>query len=1038
LEAFVRLNQDDPQDDEKRLREGAEGRPTAERAPSLARGLNAGEQCPPEDIYRELFEKSLGLISTHDLAGRLLTINPAIAAQLGYAPEEIVGRNLREFLAPSARPRFDDYLRRSREEQSHSGVMRLVTKQGEERVWAYHNIRRDEPGRDPYVLGHAHDITERKRAEDELRRTKEELEVRAVERAAELQDANRQLQLELAERRRAEEALRESEERYRELFENANDIIYTHDLEGNYLSINKAGERIIGYTRAEVSGMKITDVLAPEYVEMSRRMMARKLDGGAHTFYEIEVVARDGRRVPLEVSSRLIYHNGQLVGVPGIARDITERRRAAEALRESEERYRELFENANDILYTHDLDGRFTAVNKAGVRVTGYTRRELLRMNIAHLITSEHLEQSRRMLAETLSGEGPAVYEIEILAKDGRKVMLEVGNRLIREGRRPVGVQGTARDVTEAKQAREALRESEERYALAALGANDGLWDWDLRNHRIYFSPRWKAMLGHADSEIDGRPEEWFERIHPDDAAALRQQLQEHLEGLTDHFECEHRMRHRSGAYRWMLARGIAVRDAAGRATRIAGSQTDTTGRKRVEEQLTHDAFHDALTGLPNRGLFIEHLGLIIEQGKRNKDHLFAVLFLDMDRFKLVNDSHGHIDGDCLLVEISWRLRKSLRAGDTVARLGGDEFAILLRDMEEPGEAARVAHRIHAELARPFEIGGNEVYTTASIGIVLSTIGFTRPEDFLRAADTAMYRAKARGRGHHEVFDQEMHARVMQTLQLENDLRRAVERDEVIVHYQPIIALDTGHVSGFEALARWRHPERGLISPIEFIPVAEETGLIIPLGAWVLEEACREARRWQERAGQSHPPCLNVNLSGKQFAQPDLYARVVQALDESGLDARFLRLEITESVVMENAEATNATLQQLRELGVRLVVDDFGTGYSSLSYLQRFPISSLKIDRSFVSRMCDSEENSEIVRTIIALARNLDMDVVAEGVETEEQLAQLRALGCGYAQGFLFSQAVSADEAAKLLTRGVGGDAFTGAVSVPKQVLHSR
>jgi diguanylate cyclase (GGDEF)-like protein/PAS domain S-box-containing protein len=978
-----------------------------------------------EERYRDLVENSQGLISTHDLEGRLLSVNPAIAAQLGYEPAEIVGRNLRELLSPSVRGRFDEYLRRSRDQASHSGVMRLMTKAGEERVWAYHNVRRDEPGRKPYVLGHAHDITERKRAEDELRKTKEELEARVIERTAELRNANLQLQVELAERRRAEAALRESKERYRELFENANDIIYTHDLEGNYISVNEASERITGYKVEEVLRMKMADVIAPEYVETARAMLASKLDGGATTFYEVEMIASDGRRLPLEVSSRLIYENGVPVGVQGIARDITERRRAEEALRESEERYRELFENANDILYTHDLEGNFTAINNAGERITGYSRAELLEMKLAHLVTSEHLELTRRMMSEILAGEEQPFYEIEVLAKDGRMVILEVSTRLIYEGVRPIAVQGTARDVTEAKRAREALRESEERYALAADGASDGLWDWDLKHSRIYFSPRWKAMLGHKDDEIDSRPDEWFERVHPEDAAAVTRQLREHVDGLTEHFENEHRLRHKSGLYRWVLARGIAVRDSSGKATRIAGSLTDTTGRKRVEEQLTHDAFHDALTGLPNRGLFMEHLRLVIDQSKRSTERLFAVLFLDMDRFKLVNDSLGHIAGDCLLVEISWRLRKCLRAGDTVARLGGDEFTILLRDMDEPAEAARVAERIHTELTRPFDIGGNEVFTTASIGIVLSSIGFKRTEDFLRAADTAMYRAKARGRGLHEVFDQEMHARAKLTLRLENDLRRAIERGEMLVRYQPIVCLSSGRVTGFEALVRWQHPERGLIMPMEFIPIAEEAGLIVALGTWVLEEACRQTRRWQS-AGLTTD--VSVNLSGKQFAQRDLFERVGQVLEETGLDGRALRLEITESVVMENAEATAATLQKLRELGIRLVVDDFGTGYSSLSYLQRFPISTLKIDRSFVSRMCDSEENSEIVRTIIALARNLGIEVVAEGVETAQQLAQLRGLGCGYVQGFFFAEAMTGDEAAELLAGGNIMRALAGAL----------
>ncbi|MGI8998028.1 MAG: EAL domain-containing protein [Pyrinomonadaceae bacterium] len=698
-------------------------------------------------------------------------------------------------------------------------------------------------------------------------------------------------------------------------------------------------------------------------------------------------------------------------------------RRADKALRESEERYRELFENANDIHYMIDLAGNLTSINKAGENISGYTRDELLRMNISQLVASDHLQNSRRLFVDTLrAGASAEIYEIEIIAKNGRRVLLEVSNRLLSHKDRPAGLQGIARDVTERWTAREALRESEERYALAAVGANDGLWDWNLKRHHIFFSPRWKAMLGYAEDEIGNRPEEWFERLHPDDLDKVKMELNAHLEGNAARFKNEHRMRHKDGTYRWMLARGIAVRDAAGWATRMAGSQTDITQRHRVEDQLLHDAFHDAMTGLPNRPLFLDHLSLVIEQSARRPGHLFAVLFLDLDQFKIINDSLGHVPGDQLLVEISSRLKNCLRPGDTVARLGGDEFAILLHELSEPADATRIAERIHQELRQPFEIDGNEVFATVSVGIALNTIGLNRPEDFLRAADTAMYRAKALGRARHQVFDQAMHSRALRLLQLENDLRRAVERRELCVHYQPIISLESWQITSFEALVRWQHPERGMIYPVNFIPIAEETGLIVPLGLLVLEEACRQTRHWQERFPMEPPLCISVNLSGKQFAQPDLIEDIKGILAATDFDPCCLKLEITESVVMENPESTAAMLQQLRGIGVQLNIDDFGTGYSSLSYLQRFPINSLKVDRSFISSMSGRDENSEIVRTIITLAHTLGMDVVAEGVETPEQLSQLRALHCGSAQGNLFSPALSAAAAEQLLAATRSGE----------------
>jgi diguanylate cyclase (GGDEF)-like protein len=471
--------------------------------------------------------------------------------------------------------------------------------------------------------------------------------------------------------------------------------------------------------------------------------------------------------------------------------------------------------------------------------------------------------------------------------------------------------------------------------------------------------------------------------------------------------------------------RDIAARTAEGErlneglehrvAERTSELEKEVAERRQIEEQLRHNAFHDGLTDLANRALFTDHLQLALARAKRHEDYRFAVLFLDLDRFKVVNDSLGHVVGDKLLVGVARRLETAVRPGDTVSRLGGDEFTILLDDLGDAGEAEAVAGRLLRELAMPYNLGGHEVFVNVSIGVAVGSTDYTRPEDLLRDADTAMYRAKQLGKARYEVFDQGMHARAMDRLELERDLRRAVERRELFLQYQPIVSLETGAVRGFEALVRWQHPERGVMPPAKFIPLAEETGLIIPIGMWVLGEACRQIRRWQELCPAGGPLTMSVNLSGRQFTQPDLLEQIEAVLRETGLDPRGLKLEITESVVMENLEGATRTLERLRALGVELSVDDFGTGYSSLSYLQRFPVSTLKIDRSFVSRMTESEGTAEIVRTVTRLAQNLGMGVVAEGVETERQREMLRALECEFGQGYYFSRPMDGDAAEELL-----------------------
>jgi diguanylate cyclase (GGDEF)-like protein len=487
------------------------------------------------------------------------------------------------------------------------------------------------------------------------------------------------------------------------------------------------------------------------------------------------------------------------------------------------------------------------------------------------------------------------------------------------------------------------------------------------------------------------------------------------LEGQIMTSSMEKRYINKLGYPVWVMSSASLVRKSNGEPLHLIVQVQDITERKHAEEQLHHAAFYDAMTGLPNRSLFTDQLQLAIERVKQSPDQVFAVLFLDVDRFKNINDSLGHVLGDQLLITIASRLKKCVRPEDTVARFGGDEFAILLNSIKHSVDAIRVADRVRLELAESFNLCGQEIFTTASIGIALSSMGYNQPDELLRDADTAMYRAKAQGKGRHEVFDKGMHSRAISLLQLENDLRRAVEREEFVIHYQPIIKLDTGIISGFEALVRWEHPERGLVSPADFIPIAEETELIVPIGKWVLREACRQMRQWQSESPAAASLSISVNLSSKQLKQAGLVEDVQQTLQEMNLAPSSLRLEITESVVMENVETATAMLRQLRSLDIQLSIDDFGTGYSSLSYLHRLPVNNLKIDRSFVSRMRPGNENSAIVQTVITLARNLNMETVAEGIETEEQLAQLKALACVYGQGYLFSKPVNAELAGELL-----------------------
>ncbi len=549
------------------------------------------------------------------------------------------------------------------------------------------------------------------------------------------------------------------------------------------------------------------------------------------------------------------------------------------------------------------------------------------------------------------------------------------------------------------------LRESETRYSLSAKGANDGLWDWDLVTNRVHLSDRWKSMLGYSDEQIGDALEEWFDRIHPDDRPHVADAIAAHRAGETQQFESEHRMLHQDASYRWVLTRGVAIRDNAGREVRMAGSQTDITRGKAA----------DPLTGLPNRVLFMDHLDAAIRDAAKSPETCFAVLFLDLDRFKIVNDSLGHHAGDELLVTVAKRLESCLRSSDlvsrmnercTIARFGGDEFVILVKGLTEPENAYAIADRLLDSLSERLVLQGHDVSVSASIGIAIGPEGTQSPDDLMRDADTAMYQAKSNGKSCWCVFDQSMRLRAVERLALEADLRRALERDEFRVYYQPIVSLPSGRIEGFEALVRWQHATRGLVSPLDFDPIAEETGFIVELGAWVLEEACRQNRIWQLNYETPTPLFISVNVSSKQFADPGLVDLVASCLARTELPASSLKLEITETAIMSNPDIAARTLETLRAMGVRVSLDDFGTGYSSLSYLQSFPIDTIKIDRSFIQRFGDSEQSQEIVETIVAQRTAQGMNVTAEGIEEHSQHSKLVNIACETGQGYLYSRPV--------------------------------
>jgi diguanylate cyclase (GGDEF)-like protein/PAS domain S-box-containing protein len=575
------------------------------------------------------------------------------------------------------------------------------------------------------------------------------------------------------------------------------------------------------------------------------------------------------------------------------------------------------------------------------------------------------------------------------------------------------------REIADRQQAQQLLQESEERLESILNSLEEVVWSTELNPPKlIYLNPAAEGVYGRSVSDFFDNINLWLEIVHPDDREKIVETPQMLLESGT--LNLEYRILRPDGEVRWLSSRRRVIYDKNGVPVRIDGIIRDITQEKLAQEQLIHEALHDALTGLSNRSLLMEQVENSLQRAKRHPDYIFAILFIDLDRFKIINDSLGHQVGDRLIVSTARRLERIVRATDTIARLGGDEFVILLDEIDDINDAIRIAERISRKLRMPLNLDGREVFTSASIGIAVSSPNYHQASDLLRDADIAMYRAKAKGKSCYEVFDNEMYTQALAQLQIENNLRQALTRKEFQVYYQPIISTKTGKLAGFEALIRWQHPERGFISPAEFIPLAEETGLIVPLGEWILEAVCQQIKLWQEQFPLKVPLKVSVNLSAKQLRGTNFVQKIDQILMKTGLEGCNLQLELTESMLMDDVENLMETLSQLRIRGIHLSIDDFGTGYSSLSYLHRFPVNYLKIDRSFVQGLGDNTESLKITESIVALANNLKIAAIAEGVETKEQLIQLRKLGCEYVQGYLFSPPVPAKAATEFLYKLLG------------------
>jgi diguanylate cyclase (GGDEF)-like protein/PAS domain S-box-containing protein len=817
----------------------------------------------------------------------------------------------------------------------------------------------------------------------------------------------------VAERKGTEEALRESEERYRAVMEHSVEAIYLFDAETKrVLESNDSFRRLMGYAEEELLGMQIYDFIDHDEADIDRNVR-RSLQRKRRHIGERRYRRKDGSVILVDTSASVISYGGR-TALCAVSRDVTARKEAEEAVRKSEARLAEAQRLAHLGGWEWDVRTGEISWSDEVYRIYGLPPQSVAPSyeRFMEVVHPDDRELVRSTIDEALDGSSPYEVEHRIVRPGGEiRVVHRRAEVVCREGGEPLRMIGTVHDITERKRAEERLKKAEQRFRSVVEEQTELVCRFLPDLTLTFANEAYRRYFGLEAEEAIG--ESFIERVAVEDRAYYGEKLSE-LTPDNPTRTVEHRVFASGGEVRWQQWTDRAIFDAEGRPVEYQSVGRDVTERRNAEQRLEHQALYDSLTDLPNRRLFTDRLGHALERTRRRGG--VAVLFMDLNGFKVVNDSLGHEMGDTLLVEVAERIRGCLRPEDTLARFGGDEFTVLIEGVEEPDEAVRVAERIVEELRAPFTLEGRELYVAASIGVALGTDGTKNAEELLREADTAMYRAKDEGPGY-KVFDPAMHERAVDRLELENDLRRAIEREEFVVYYQPIVNLQTGGLWGLEALVRWDHPERGLLDPDEFVPAAEESGLVVPMGELVLEEACRRAVEWQREVPRTPPLAMSVNLSGRQLRRPNLHKIIGQALEGSGLPAPSLGLDITETVYISALDANTAALDKLRALGIRVSLDDFGSGYSSLSYLKRLPADILKIDKLFTKGLGVEAEDTAIVQTVVDLAHILGMEVVAEGVEIEAQETLLREMSCDFAQGFYFSKPLPPKDVPGFLSR---------------------
>ena len=800
-----------------------------------------------------------------------------------------------------------------------------------------------------------------------------------------------------------------------QLIEALPNAVFYKDAEGRYLGCNRAFEEYVGMSRESVIGKHYRDIAPADLAARSDDEDAKLLASAGRTAYESTALSagEGAQRAVLVNKATFLDPNGAIAGLVGSLVDITERKMLEGETRESIERLRAVIQAAPVAIVARDMNRVISMWNPAAERMFGWKESEVLGTDTS-IVPPDLIEEASHYRKLAQSGETHLEIETQRLHRDGHSIDVSLSAApIFGDDGKVVGTMVTIADLTSRKQTEAALRESESQLRLAMEAAQLGMWYWECDTDRFTYSEGLNVLFGRPAESSLASYRDLRERVHPDDRELIEATLRHAIRQGED-FAADYRVVWPDGSVHWIANRGQVHRGADGRAHRLIGVAMNITERKIAEQRVAHMAHHDALTGLPNRVLLRDRIQQAIAQAHRNGTQL-AVLFLDLDRFKNINDSLGHQLGDRLLQSVASRILVCVREGDTVSRVGGDEFVIVIPGIGSASDASSVAGKILEVLASAFHLHGNDLHVAASIGISLYPADGSDAETLMRNADTAMYHAKDSGRANFQFFTQHMNVAAQQRLSLENSLRRAIEAREFELHYQPLFNMRDRTVTGFEALLRWHPPGGGaIVAPAEFVSVAEDSGLIVPIGDWVLREALRHAKSWQS---PGRPLTISINVSANQLSRNVFVERLRRHVNEFGLDPTLIELEVTERVIIEGAGDAREALDELAALGVSIAIDDFGTGYSGLAYLKRLPIDTVKIDQSFVRDLTIDPDDAAIVTAIVAMARSLEVEVVAEGVETEEQFEELKRLGCQRAQGFLLARPMTAAQVTRFLAR---------------------